>query len=49
MYEDFVKVREGFVLVFDLYFFYEVIFIYVDIEFDWGVYYSWFMEFLYID
>lgn len=49
MYEDLAKAREGFVLASDLHLLYEVTPTYVDIEPDWGVYYSRFMELSHTD
>jgi hypothetical protein len=44
VYEDLAKAREAFVLASDLHLLYEVTPTYVDLEPDWGVYYSRFME-----
>ncbi|XP_073390265.1 helicase and polymerase-containing protein TEBICHI isoform X3 [Physcomitrium patens] len=49
VYEDLAKAREGFVLASDLHLLYEVTPTYVDIEPDWGVYYSRFMELSHTD
>ncbi|KAG0620039.1 hypothetical protein M758_4G184200 [Ceratodon purpureus] len=49
VYEDLAKAREGFVLASDLHLLYEVTPTYVDLEPDWGVYYSRFMELSPID
>lgn len=44
LFEDLAKARESFVLASDLHLLYEVTPTYVDLEPDWGVYYSRFME-----